>query len=543
MISDLNRIIEQVGKDKGIEKEVLIEALESAMLTAARKVFGPYRDIEAQYNHDVGEVEIFEFKTVVQDVINEHTEITIENAKSLDEESQYGDSIGQKLDTSSLGRISAQMAKQVIIQKIRDAERDMIYKEYKDRKGDIVTGNVQRFERGDMVVNLGRAEAVMPSREQIPKESYRQGDRIRAYIYEVLPASKGPQIFLSRTHPGLLEKLFEVEVPEIYEGIVEIKSAAREPGERAKIGVISYDPDVDPVGACVGMKGSRVQAVVQELRGERIDIVNWSSDPPRFVCSALSPAEISKVIIDDSQRTMEIIVADDQLSLAIGKKGQNVRLAAKLTGWRIDIRGETGLDGHSKEVRDKLEAIPGIGGVTAVALLGAGYDSARAVAEADAESLAQVSGIGSKKAEKFKAAARQYLVQKREEQRRAAMDARAAAAAKAAIEQARKISGEEIKEDQSGVQGVEEDEGAESSDQTEVAVESEEGEGKEAAVESEEGEGKEGEEDSSETKVKSSTALEVPAPVGDGIVDAGQLKPITGIAAIDKKDTSTEESP
>jgi len=529
MISDLNRIIEQVGKDKGIEKEVLIEALESAMLTAARKVFGPYRDIEAQFNPDVGEVELFEFKTVVQDVINEHTEITLENAKALDTQSQYGDSIGQKLDTSTLGRISAQMAKQVIIQKIRDAERDMIYREYKDRKGDIVTGNVQRFERGDMVVNLGRAEAIMPSREQIPKETYRQGDRIRAYIFEVLPASKGPQIFLSRTHPGLLEKLFEMEVPEIYEGIVEIKSAAREPGERAKIGVISYDPDVDPVGACVGMKGSRVQAVVQELRGERIDIVNWSADPPRFVCSALSPAEISKVIIDDNQRTMEIIVADDQLSLAIGKKGQNVRLAAKLTGWRIDIRGETGLDEHSKEVRDKLEAIPGIGGVTATALLGAGYDSAKAVADAEVESLAKVPGIGTKKADKFKSAARQYLVQKREEQRRAAMEAKAAAAAKAAIAQAKKLSGEETLEDQSGEKGAGEAEETDSSDQ------------KESGEQNEGGEAKGGSTDGAEDE--SRIEIDGPSQTGDDVQGAGSMKPIADLEVIGEDDTPTEESP
>ncbi|HEY8368831.1 MAG TPA: transcription termination factor NusA [Thermodesulfobacteriota bacterium] len=341
MLVDLNRVIEQVGKDKGISKEILIEALENALLSAAKKEFGPQREIEARYNEQLGEVELFQFKTVVEKVTNTYTEISLEDAREIDPEAQIGDSLGIKMDSASFGRIAAQTAKQVIIQKVRDAERDIIYNEFQERQGELVNGIVQRFERGNIIVDLGRTEAVLLPRDQVPREAYRQGDRIRAYVMDIKKTPKGPQILLSRTHPGLLIKLFELEVPEISEGIVKIEAAAREPGGRAKIAVSSRDPDVDPVGACVGMKGSRVQAVVQELRGEKIDIVPYSEDPVRFVVNALAPAEVSDVRVDEENKTMEVLVPDDQLSLAIGKRGQNVRLAAKLTGWKLDIKSES----------------------------------------------------------------------------------------------------------------------------------------------------------------------------------------------------------
>lgn len=347
---NLGNIIDQVGKDKGIDKHILIEALESAMLKAAEKRFGPTKVIEAHYQEEMGEIELFLFKTVVEEVTDPDTEINIDAAQELDPEAILGDSIGVKLDSKEFGRIDAQTAKQIIIQKVREAERNIVYNEYSSKRGEIVTGIVQRFEKGDIIVDLGRAEAVLPKKEQVRREGYRQGERVRGIILEVKTEARGPQVTLSRTHPAFLMKLFQMEVPEIYEGIVEIKGAAREPGDRAKIAVVSHNSDVDPVGACVGVKGSRVQAVVQELKGEKIDIVHWSDEPAIFVKNTLSPAQIARVITDDAEHAMEVIVPDDQLSLAIGKKGQNVRLAAKLTGWKIDIRTES----ESKGAKEKL---------------------------------------------------------------------------------------------------------------------------------------------------------------------------------------------
>lgn len=341
MVGNLNHIIDQVVKDKGIKRDVLIEALESAVLSAANKKFRNTRDLEAHFNDEIGEVEVFEFVTVVDEVVDSYKEIDIGEAREIDPDVEIGDSLGMMLEAGSFSRIAAQTAKQVIIQKVREAEREGVYIEFKDRVGEVVNGIVRRYERGDLIVDLGRAEALLPNREQVPRENYRQSDRVRAYISEVKMSAKGPQIILSRTHPGLLISLFSSEVPEVAEGIVEIKGAVREPGSRAKIAVVSHDIDVDPVGACVGMRGSRVQNVVTELRGERIDIIPWSPDPARFACAALAPADVSRVYIDDEGQSMEIIVPDDQLSLAIGKKGQNVRLAAKLIGWRVDIKSET----------------------------------------------------------------------------------------------------------------------------------------------------------------------------------------------------------
>ncbi|PLX87586.1 MAG: transcription termination/antitermination protein NusA [Desulfuromonas sp.] len=341
MVGNLNHIIDQVVKDKGINRDVLVEALESAVLSAANKKFRNTRDLEAHFNEEIGEVEVFEFVTVVDEVVDSYKEIDIEEAREIDPDVEVGDSLGMMMEAGSFSRIAAQTAKQVIIQKVREAEREGIYNEFKHRVGEVVNGIVRRYERGDLIVDLGRAEALLPNREQVPRENYRQSDRVRAYISEVKMSAKGPQIILSRTHPGLLISLFKSEVPEIAEGIVEIQGAVREPGSRAKIAVVSHDMDVDPVGACVGMRGSRVQNVVSELRGERIDIIPWSPDIARFACSALAPSEVSRVYVDDEGQALEIIVPDDQLSLAIGKKGQNVRLAAKLVGWKIDIKSES----------------------------------------------------------------------------------------------------------------------------------------------------------------------------------------------------------
>jgi N utilization substance protein A len=389
MTSNLNYVIDQVGKDKGIDRKVIIEALEQAVLTASRKKYGHQGEIEVHYNEEAGEVELFQFKQVVEEVTNPSTEISLEEAKELDNEAQIGDSLGVKLNTD-FGRIGAQTAKQVIIQKVRDAERENVYNEFKDRKADLTSGTVQRMEKGNLYVGIGRAEAVLLSKEQIPGETYRQGERLRAYILDVQKNSKGPQIFLSRTHPGFLIKLFEMGVPEISEGVIKITSAAREPGERAKISVYSSNRDVDPVGACVGMRGSRVQNVVQELRGERIDIIPWSQDQAKYVCNALSPAKISRVYIDEENRHMEVVVADDQLSLAIGKKGQNVRLASKLTGWKIDIKSESRMEKISSEILERFKSLPHIGDVASRILYNEGFRSIKEVAEVDPEELARV---------------------------------------------------------------------------------------------------------------------------------------------------------
>jgi transcription termination/antitermination protein NusA len=414
MQQDLNRVIEQVSKEKGIDKSILISALENAMVSAAKKMFGHQRKIEAQYNPDLGEVELFEAKTVVEQVNDATLEVSLQEARdSLDPDAQLGDELLCKLDTSSFGRIAAQAAKQNIVQKVRDAEREIIYNEFKGREGQLVNGIVQRFERKNIIVNLGRTDAILPEKEQVPRERYRQSDRVRAYIVAVEMTSRGPQIILSRTHPGMLIKLFEQEVPEIYEAIVEVKGAAREPGGRAKIAVVSHDPDVDPVGACVGMKGTRVQAVVQELRGEKIDIVHWTADQAEYVCRALAPAKVSKIIIDDEEHSMEVIVPDDQLSLAIGKKGQNVRLASRLTGWKIDARSESEAEEETRRARASLGAIPGVNDMVAELLYQSGFKSAEELAEADLETILEVEGIGPEKAETVYKSSREYIAEKK----------------------------------------------------------------------------------------------------------------------------------
>ena len=338
---NLKHTIDQIVKEKSIDKQVILEALEQAVLTAANKKYRNTRELEAHYNEEIGEVELFEFVTVVEEVHDSYKEIDLEEAREADPDVEVGDSLGMKMDASGFSRIAAQTAKQVIIQRVREAERETIFSDFKDRIGELVNGVVRRFEKGDLVVDLGRAEAILSHKDQAPREVYRQGDRVKALITDIRMTTKGPQILLSRVHSNVIVKLFEAEVPEIAEGIVEVMGVVREPGSRTKIAVYSHDSDVDPVGACVGMRGSRVQNVVSELRGEKIDIIPWSEDIARFACNALAPAVVSKVYVDEENREMEIVVADDQLSLAIGKRGQHVRLAAKLIGWKIDIKSET----------------------------------------------------------------------------------------------------------------------------------------------------------------------------------------------------------
>jgi N utilization substance protein A len=399
MLPDLRRLIDQMSKEKGIDRQIIVEALETAVLTAARKKLGLSLDLEVQYNDEVGEIEAFQFKTVVEKVLNADTQISLEEAREkLDEDAELGDSLGMKMDTNTFGRIAVQTAKQIIIQKVKDAERDNIYEEYKDRKGDLANGFVQRFEGGNIIVSLGMTEGVIPSSEQIHKEVFKRGERIRAYIYDIKRISKGPQILLSRTHPGFLRALFELEVPEISEGLIEVVNIAREPGNRTKISVKSNDKDIDPVGACVGMRGSRVQSVVQELRGEKIDIVPYSDDQVKYVCNALSPAKVDRVLMDEDVGAMEVIVPDDQLSLAIGKNGQNVRLAARLTQWKIDVKSDTMVTKQQEEGHKSLMEIPGIGERTADLLYKEGFRSVAAIASAEPEMLSPIKGVSVEKA-------------------------------------------------------------------------------------------------------------------------------------------------
>src|SRR5579875_2219638 len=433
MAIDLNRVIEQVCKEKGIDRTIVINAVEEMMHSAARRTFGPERNIESRYNNEIGEIELFEIKTVVEQVSNPAAEVELSEAHAkYDPDAQPGDEILIKLDTATMGRIAAQAAKQNLIQHIRDAERKQIYNEFKDRKNEIVSGIVQRFERKNMIVNLGRTEAILPEKEQIPHERYRQGDRIRALILDVDLSEKGLSIVLSRTSNLFLMKLFEQEVPEIYEGIVEIRQCAREPGGRAKVAVYSKDSDVDPVGACVGMKGTRVQSVVQELRGEKIDIVPWTDDQAELVCRALAPAKVSKVVIDEDEHAMEVIVPDDQLSLAIGKRGQNVRLAHRLSGWKLDVRSDSEAEEEARASRASLNAIPGIGDINAELLYQWGFRSAEQLAEAEEETL-NIEGVSPERVHQIIAAARTHVAAKRkaEEEARAAAAAQAAAAADA----------------------------------------------------------------------------------------------------------------
>ncbi len=339
---ELMKALEQIEEEKGIGKEVIIEAIEAALLSAYKKNYGASaQNMRIEVDRETGEMRAYQIRTIVEAVEDEHSQISLDEAREWDPTAKVGDMVEIEVTPRDFGRIAAQTAKQVVVQRLREAERDLVYKEFRDREGDIVTGTVQRIERKNVYLDLGRIEAVLPPTEQIPRESYRQSERIKAYVVEVRQGTRGPQIVVSRTHPGLLKRLFELEVPEIYEGIVEIKAIAREAGARSKIAVSSRDKNVDAVGACVGPKGTRVQSIVDELKGEKIDIVPWNIDQALFVAGALSPAKVTRVEIHEETKTALVIVPDNQLSLAIGREGQNARLAAKLTGWRIDIKSET----------------------------------------------------------------------------------------------------------------------------------------------------------------------------------------------------------
>ncbi len=402
MNRELIMVIEQLGREKGIDKEVLFEALESALLSASRKSVGQADNVRIHIDRRTGEFRVYHRKKVVEEVTDPETEIGLAEAQTLNPEAELGVELEllQEKPLQDLGRIAAQTAKQVILQKVRDAEREGIYSEFAGKEGQIVRGVVHRIEKRNVIVEIGKAEAVMPEREQVPGERFGPGDRVRAYVLEVRRAIKGPQITLSRTHPGYLVRLFETEIPEIQEGIVVVKAAAREAGERAKVAVASTKRDVDPIGACVGLRGTRIQVISRELRGEKIDIIEWSPDAATFVARALSPAKVSSVTIDDGaegQPAALVLVPDNQLSLAIGKKGQNARLAAKLTGMRIDIKSESEIESERAAAEQGRAALGGFPGVTAEvlgALEAAGLGSPEAVAAADPERLREVQGLG-----------------------------------------------------------------------------------------------------------------------------------------------------
>lgn len=411
MFVELDRVLDQIARDKNIPKERLVEAVESAFLSAARKKWGHLGELEAHYNQENGEIELFQFKTVVAEIKDSNLEISLEEGQKLDPEVQAGDSLGVKMDPSVFGRIAAQAAKQVIISKVRDAEKDLIFKEYKDRVGEIVTGIVRRYEKGgDLVIDVGRSEACVPRTEQVTGEPFKIGDRVQAYFMEINPHARGPMIILSRRHPQLVKKLFELEVPEVADGTVEIKNVAREPGIRAKIAVTSKDSDVDPVGACVGMKGSRVQSVVQELRGEKIDIVCWDEDPARFVCNAIAPAEVVKVIVKERERSMEVVVPDDQLSLAIGKRGQNVRLAAHLTGWNVDVYSETKIEELATRCKAVLARVLNVDDSMAFILYSHGFRHFEDIARVEWNTFKDVPSVSAEKLKEMKGLAEKAVV-------------------------------------------------------------------------------------------------------------------------------------
>ena len=419
---DLNLLqaVEMVAKEKGIDRVRLIKTVEEAILKAAQSVFGANREMEARFNEDTGQIDLFQYMTVVDDPSDDDREIALEDAqrvgleaelgeelgfqifwhpadakKAAEQDREFGDLLRVKQARAAFGRIAAQTAKQVLLQRVRDEERDLIFNEFKDKKGKLIKGTVRRFEKGNnIIVDLDRTEGVLPFREQTPRETYRPGDRIVAYIKDIDREARGPQVILSRSDPRLVERLFEAEVPEIYEGIVKIVACARESGARSKIAVTSRDADVDPVGACVGMKGSRVQAVVQELRGEKIDIVPHDKDPARFVCAAIQPAEVNKVIVDESDHRMELVVPDEKLSLAIGRKGQNVRLAAQLTGWKLDIISESKFKTMEEEAIATLQRVDGVTEPIARAMYRAGFRAAEELADATEAELAGIPGVG-----------------------------------------------------------------------------------------------------------------------------------------------------
>jgi N utilization substance protein A len=410
---ELLQIADAVAREKAIDRGIVITAMEDAIQKAARSRYGSETEVRAEINPKTGEMRLSRLLLVVEQIENDATQIALEDAKKRNPAAQVGDYIAEALPPLEYGRIAAQSAKQVIVQKVREAERDRQHQEYKDRIGDIVNGIVKRVEYGNVVVDLGRGEAIVRRDELLPRETFRNGDRIRAFIYDVRREPRGPQIFLSRTHPQFMAKLFAQEVPEIYDGIVEVKAVARDPGSRAKIAVISRDSSVDPVGACVGMRGSRVQAVVNELQGEKIDIIPWTADPANFVVNALAPAEVAKVVLDEDHNRMEVVVPDQQLSLAIGRRGQNVRLASQLTGWDIDIVTEQEESEHRQaefEKRSKLfiEAL-NVDEMVGQLLASEGFNSVEELAMVDEKEIAGIEGFDEATANELQSRAREYL--------------------------------------------------------------------------------------------------------------------------------------
>ena len=402
--NEIIQAIEQLSRDKGIEVGIIISAVEDAIVAAAKKFYKSDEEMSSRFDRDRGTIEVFAVKNVVKKVEDPELEISLDEAKTVNKEAKVGSTIEIPRSITNFGRIAAQAAKQVIFQKVKEAERENVYQEYSKRIGEILNGNVKRFERGDIIIDIGKTEAVLPKNHQSRSEHYNQGDRIRAVIFNVDKTGKSAQVIVSRTSEMLIRKLFEMEVPEIYDGTVSIKSIAREPGERTKVAVKSKDRDIDPIGACVGMKGTRVQSIIRELHGEKIDIVQWNDDSAVFVVNALSPANINKVLMkDQANKVMEVIVSDDQLSLTIGKKGQNVRLASSLVGWRLDIKSESEkkaeieaeLDMVAKATKE-IGGLKGIGSKIASSLLGAGYRSLEELAAASMAELTSIEGIGEK---------------------------------------------------------------------------------------------------------------------------------------------------
>jgi N utilization substance protein A len=443
--------LRRIAREKQLDGALLVEALEAGLLSAARKKYGADAAIEVIVDDENDVLAVHLLKTVVEEPSDFDSEMYLDEAQELDKAAELGDLMRVEVPLDEFGRNAIQAAKQIVVQRVREAEREQIYEDFQDRIGEIVTGDVQQIERGGIVVNLGRTEALLPPREQIRRERYRQGDRIRAYVLSVEKSTKGPQIILSRTHPNFLKKLFRLEVPEIYDGVVEIVVIAREAGGRSKVAVVSHDERVDPVGACVGVKGSRIQTIVRELAGEKIDIVPWSADPSVVVSRALNPAKVSRALVTEADHSVKVIVPDDQLSLAIGRGGQNARLAAKLTGWRIDIVGETE---HSRDLeidlaqRTEVGELPGVGPKLADSLQVSGYRYVQDLAGVSTDEMLKVSGVGGKTAEKISIAVAAML-EVLEEQKQATLKAyeeQARAAAAEAFEAARQARMAELDE-------------------------------------------------------------------------------------------------
>jgi N utilization substance protein A len=416
---ELLQIADSVAREKSIEREIVIAAMEDAVQKAAKSRYGSENEIRAEIDPKTGEIRLSRLLEVVEDVTMEATQISLEEAKKRNPAAEIGDYIGEDLPPLDFGRVAAQNAKQVIVQKVREAERERQYEEYKDRVGEIVNGIVKRVEYGNVIVDLGRAEAIVRRDESLPRENFKYGDRIRAYIYDVRREQRGPQIFLSRTHPEYMAKLFAQEVPEIYDGIVEIKSVSRDPGSRAKIAVVSKDTSIDPVGACVGMRGSRVQAVVNELQGEKIDIIQWSPDAATFIVNALAPAEVVKVVLDEDAERIEVVVPDTQLSLAIGRRGQNVRLASQLTGWDIDIlteaeESERRHTEFAERTQMFMEALD-VDEFIAQLLTSEGFSSIEEAAYVELNEIANIEGFDEDTAVEIQTRAREYLERKEAE--------------------------------------------------------------------------------------------------------------------------------